>query len=257
MGSMPRSLLLALALVLAVPACTDGPGAEDRPSASLMPTATAPPDTPSPELTSSPSPEPSPRPIPPVWAAPIDEDFLPEDLPDEALVPPGARLAERIELVGAGEVPDQVAVAYSLGDDPFAAEHGLAIWQRFAEPPAWSVVYAFVDPSEEGVLGIRLQSGDLTGDGHAEVLVFEDRGGTGACGTWTIVSGGASDTARIFRRKTCDAELKISDGGLALREAVFVPEDPHCCPSAFRTSRLEWDGERFAVVSTEETPTVP
>ncbi|HET7236771.1 MAG TPA: hypothetical protein VFK59_10115 [Actinomycetota bacterium] len=251
---MRRFLCLLVGVLLALPACTGSGDADDGPSPSVVPTATTPPDTPSPEPTSSPTPEPSPRPIPPAWARPIEEDLDPEALADDALIPPGATLTGRVELPAAGSTPDQVAVAYALGEDPFAAEHGVAVWERFADLPAWSVVYAFVDPPEEGVLGIRLEAGDLTGDGHADVLTLEDRGGSGACGTWTVVSGTAEDTARIFRRQTCDAEIVIDDGGLRLREAVFEPDDPHCCPSAFRTSRLEWDGERFVVVSSDETP---
>jgi hypothetical protein len=250
-----RLVPLALASVLVLAAC-DG-GAFDGPTSS--PTG-PPPGSPTasptgPTGSRSPTASPIPRPIPPAWAAPIEEDLAPAELPDEALVPPGATLTARAELPAAGDAPDQVAVAYVLGDDPFAAEHGVAVWQRFPEPPAWSVVYAFVDPPEEGVLGIRLRSGDLTGDGHAEVLTFEDRGGSGGCGTWTVVSGGAADTVRIFKRDTCDAEYRIAGATLVLREAIYEPDDPHCCPSAFRTATLEWNGERFVVTDevVEET----
>jgi hypothetical protein len=164
-------------------------------------------------------------------------------------------LTGRIELPAAGTVPDQVAVAYVVGEDPFAAEHGVAVWQRFPDEPAWSVVYAFADPPEEGVLGIRLNSGDLTGDGHDELLVLEERGGTGACGTWTVVSGTGADTSSIFTRETCDTEIAIVDGALVVREAVYEPDDPHCCPSAFRTVTLRWNGERFARTGVEVEPT--
>lgn len=220
------------------------------PTASATPSATA--TTGPTGETGEPSASPSavPRPIPPAWAAPIAEDLEPGALPDDALVPAGATLTDRIELPFGGGVPDQVAVAYALGEDPFAAEHGFAVWQRFPQPPAWSVVFAFVDAPEEGVLGISLEGGDLTGDGHDEVLVFESTGGTGACGRWTVVSGTAEESARIFRRRTCDAELAIRDGSLDLREAVYGPDDPHCCPSAFHTVTLEWNGERF--VETDE-----
>jgi hypothetical protein len=250
----PMRRLLLVLLVLSLPACDGGtraPPPTPTPTGSPSSIPTGPTGSPSPSA----SPSASPRPIPPAWASPIEEDLAAADLPNEALVPPGATLGERVELPAAGSVPDQVAVTYTIGDDPFAAEHGFAVWQRFPEAPAWSVAYAFVDAPKEGVLGIRLESGDLTGDGHADVLTFEDRGGSGACGTWTVVSGGTDDTSRIFHKQTCDAEIVIANGGLELREAVFEPDDPHCCPSAFRTSRQEWNGDRFVVVSSEETPT--
>lgn len=249
-----RRLALLTLLLVAAGACdgdggpepTDAPSPTEPTPASPVPTSVPPP---------SPSPNPSPRPIPPAWAAPIEEDLAPQDLPGDSLVPAGAELTARVEVPAAGALPDQVAVAYAVGDDPFAREHGFAIWQRFPDPPAWSVVFAFVDPPDAEVLGIRLRSGDLTGDGHDDVLVFEETGGTGACGTWTVVAASADGVRRLFRRKTCDAEFLIRGEALELREAVFEPGDAHCCPSAFRYATFEWDGSRFIETSSRLEPT--
>jgi len=250
-----RRLALLVLLVVTGVACEG----EERvaPTGAPSPTASPsplPPPTPSP---SSPTPSESPRPIPPAWALPIEEDLLPGELPGAALVPPGAELTARVELPAGGGLPDQVAVAYGIGEDPFARQHGFAVWERFAEPPAWSVVYAFVDAPRRGVLGIRLQAGDLTGDGHDDVLVFEETGGSGACGTWRVVAATEEGTTLLFKRKTCDAELLIRDGALELREAIYEPEDPHCCPSAFRYATLEWDGARFVETASRLEPTTP
>lgn len=238
--------LAAAALAIGVAACNGRDVVV--PTSSLSPTPTRTTATPSP-TTSPPSepppPSPSPRPIPPAWAAPIEEDLAPEELDDAALVPPGAQLLDRITLEAAGDVPDQVAVTYVIGEDPFAAEHGVAVWQRFDEPPAWSVVLAFVDPPARGVLGIRMQAGDLTGDGHDEVLTFEETGGSGACGRWRVLAATGVNTEQVFARQTCDTEILLVGGALEVREAVYEPDDPHCCPSAFRTTTLEWDGEAF------------
>ena len=157
-----RRLTVAFILAAALAACDEGgtttPTAPPSPSATTGPSETA---TPEPTLTTSPEPSPSPRPIPPAWAAPIDEDLAPEALPDDALVPPDAQLTDRLTLPAASGILDGVAVSYVVGADPFAAEHGFALWQRFDEAPAWSVVFAFVDPPREGILGIRLEAGDL------------------------------------------------------------------------------------------------
>lgn len=242
-----RRLALLLLLVATGTACDGG----DRVAPTGAPSATAspsplPPPTPSP---SPPAPSESPRPIPPAWALPIEEDLEPDALPGAVLVPPDAELTARVALPAGGGLPDQVAVAYAIGEDPFAREHGFAVWQRFPDPPAWSVVHAFVEGPRRGVLGIRLQTGDLTGDGHDDVLVFAETGGTGACGTWRVVAASPEGTDTAFRRKTCDADLVIRDGALELREAVYQADDPHCCPSAFRYATLEWDGERFVETS--------
>jgi hypothetical protein len=247
MMAVVRRLTVVLVLAAALAACDEGgtvpaPTTRPSPNATTGPSQTA---IPEPTPTTIPEPSPSPRPIPPAWAAPIDEDLDPDALPDEALVPTDARLTDRLTLPAASGVPDGVAVAYVLGEDPFAAEHGFALWQRFDVAPAWSVVIAFVDPPREEILGIRLEAGDLTGDGHPDVMSFEDRGGTGACGTWRVISPATGAADEIFRRTTCDIQIRIAGDVLEVREAVYEPGDPHCCPSAFRLSTLRWNGTRF------------
>lgn len=251
-----RRLPVVLVLTAALAACDEG-GSAPTPTTRPSPSATAGPSetaTPEPTLTTSPEPSPSARPIPPAWAAPIDDDLDPEALPDEALVPPDAQVTDRLTLPVASGIPDGVAVAYVLGADPFAAEHGFALWQRFEEAPAWSVVLAIVDPPRKGILGIRLEAGDLTGDGHPEVLTFEDRGGTGACGTWRVIAPAAGSADEVFRRTTCDTQIRIVGDVLEVREAVYEAGDPHCCPSAFRLSTLRWNGMRFRETASRIEP---
>jgi hypothetical protein len=242
---MRRLLCLAIGLALAAPACTGDGGANGSPSPSVATTSSTPSDTPSPDPTSIPRP----RPIPPAWAEPIEQDLDPSDIRDERLLPPGATLTDRVVLAEGGDLPEQVVVAYVVGSDPFAAEHGVSVWERFPDPPAWSVVLAYVDEPAAEVLGIRLQTGDLTGDLHDDVLAFEDMGGTGGCGRWRVLAASATGTDVAFDEQTCDTQVSIVGGALEVREAIFEPEDPHCCPSSFRTSTLEWDGERFVETS--------
>jgi hypothetical protein len=251
-----RRLPLVLVFAAALAACDeDGPATTPTPRPSPSVTS-GPSESEAPEPTVSPSSEPSPtpRPIPPAWAVPIDDDVDPEALEDEALIPPDAQLTDRLTLPAASGIPDGVAVAYVLGADPFSAEHGFALWQRFDEAPAWSVVLAFVDPPRTGILSIRLEAGDLTADGHPEILAFEDRGGTGACGTWRVIAPAPGAAAEVFRRTTCDTQIRISGDVLEVREAIFEPGDPHCCPSSFRLSTLRWNGLRFREITSEIEP---
>jgi hypothetical protein len=183
---------------------------------------------------------------------PIDDERPAGDLEDAELVPPDAELVDRVTLPQAGGVPDQVAVTYRTGNDPFAAEHGFAVWQRFDEAPFWSVVHAFVDSPDQGVLGIALQVGDVTGDGHDDVLAFEQTGGTGACGRWRVIAWNHGETDRLFQRRTCDTDIRVLGGRLEVREAVYAVDDPHCCPSTYRFTTLRWDGARFAKAEVRE-----
>ena len=248
-------LLLAVSALLA--ACGGGgeslgPTGETAPSAPSSPTPSATPSpVPSPE---PPSPSPEVRPIPPVWAMPIEHDRAADDLEDSELVPPDAELVGRVTLPEAGDLPDQVAVTYRIGNDPFTAEHGFAVWQRFEDAPFWSVVHAFVDAPQAGVLGIELQVGDVTGDGHDDVLTFEQTGGTGACGRWRVVAATQNGTDRLFQRRTCDTDIRLIEGRLEVREAVYAADDPHCCPSSYRFTTLQWDGARFATTEVREEP---
>jgi len=153
----------------------------------------------------------------------------------------------------AAGVLDQIVVTWSSGTDPFRQEHGLAVWQRFPDRPSWSVVHAFLDDVGRGVFGIRVQIGDLSGDGHEDVLSFEDRGGSGGCGVWRLAASGAVGVTELYRRHTCDTDMAVRDGALVVTESVYEPGDAHCCPSATRTTTLRWDGAAWQIVARELT----
>src|SRR3989304_6220137 len=204
---MRRLLCLAIVLALAATACTGGEVANGSPSPSVVPSPPTPSDAPSPYPTSPPA-------------------LRPPDITDERLVPPGATLTDRVVLAEGGGLAEQVVVAYVLGSDPFAAEHGLAVWERFPDRPAWSVVLAYLDQPADEVLGIRLQTGDLNGDLHDDVLAFEDMGGTGACGRWRVLAASAAGTEVVFEEQTCDTQISIAGGARAVPGAGFAPAGP-------------------------------
>jgi hypothetical protein len=144
-----------------------------------------------------------------------------------------------------------MALVWRRGEDPFASQQGFVLWQRATPGSAWHALYAFTDGPARGVLGIDVDAADLTADGVPDVLTFEQAGGTGACGTWRVIAPGSEAADEVFRRETCDTEVAIAGDGLEIREAIFGPDDPHCCPSAVRVSRLEWDGRTFVRTRSE------
>jgi hypothetical protein len=168
------------------------------------------------------------------------------------LLPPGASYASRFAL---RDPIEQIVLTWVDGS-PLRRRNGLIVWQRF-EDENWHAVYAFTDPPRKGVFGIRLDSGELTGDAIADVLSFEDVGGSGACGTYRVIASTAADASEIFRRDTCDTQIAIAARDLRIREAVFHAGDPHCCPSAFRESTLRWSGTSWDEVSSEVVPNDP
>jgi len=217
--------------------------------------------TPSPTPTTA-SPTPSPTPT-------VDPDVrLPEGMPaivddpnDLALIasgdlgpltPRGASAENRSTI---DDPFEQIVLTWSDGNPPDRPS-GLIVWQRSGEGP-WRAVYAFTDPARRGVFGIRVDTGDLTGDAIPDILSFEDVGGSGACGTYRVIATSAGDATEIFRREACDTQIAISSGDLRIREAIFRANDPHCCPSAFRGSVLRWNGTSWEEISSEVTRNDP
>lgn len=177
-----------------------------------------------------------------------------------SLVPAGASIASQVGptlvLGSQPEANDQIAFTW-FDQDPPEGTTGLIVWQRFEDPPAWRAVFAFTDPPRKGVFGIRLDPGDVTGDRIPDLLTFEDVGGSGACGTYRVIATSVGDASEIFRREACDTQIAISSGDLRIREAVFRPNDPHCCPSAFREAVLHWNGASWDEIASEVVPTDP
>jgi hypothetical protein len=252
----------ALALgALAFVACDGGGGAvspSGSPSVTPEVTTSTPPPTgsASPTPTGSPSASLTPE---PVLQLPPDAPTsfggtLSADGPFDPLVPPGAEILDAWFREPSGELLATAGVVWGRGADPFARELGVVLWERLPDPSGWRATYAFTDGPARGVLGISVDVADVTSDGIDDALTFESTGGSGACGRWRVLAprSGGADVA--LRRSTCDAQISIVGGDLELREAVFEPDDAHCCPSAFRTTTLEWDGSAFVATDVREEP---
>lgn len=167
------------------------------------------------------------------------------------LLPPNAAVLQARTTEGAVA---QIALAWYRGEDPFARQSGLVLWQRFPDAPPWRAVLAFTNRPRAGVLGIALEQEDLTGDGIPDLLVREDTGGTGACARWRVIVPTEGAAHEAWRHEACDTTVHVADGTLAVREAVFAPDDPHCCPSRFRLRTLTWDGETFVQTRARTVP---
>jgi hypothetical protein len=249
-----RWLAGALLLTAIAGACTGNTVEVSSPvptAPSPTPTVSA---TPAPTGTTSPSPSPTPLRLPADAPATFAESWTPAQFAAEEyadLAPPDATVTSTAVLTTPDDPFDQIGLIWRRGEDPFASEHGLVVWRRYEGAPAWRAIHAFTDRPTKGVLGITLDPGDVTGDRIDDLLTFELQGGSGACGVWRVTGSLPDAAPEIFRWKGCDAELTIVDGGLHLREAVYEPDDAHCCPSSFRITRFEWDGEAFAETSRE------
>ncbi len=85
------------------------------------------------------------------------------------------------------------------------------VWRRTGSDPPWVATYAFRDPPKAGVLGIQVDTGDVTGDGEADALVFENTGGSGACGTWSVIALSPQGDGPTYTKDLCDASVADVD----------------------------------------------
>jgi len=256
MPRVRRLLPLVAILAIAGAVCSGSDEPPRTPSGTIAPTTTQ--TTPSPTPSAEPSiPDPGPAEDPDV-RLPEGMPAIVDDAEDLALIasgdftpllPPGASHGSRVAL---RDPIEQIVLTWSDGG-PLRRRNGLIVWQR-PENAGWHAVYAFTDPARFGVFGIRVDAGELTDDAIADVLSFEDVGGSGACGTYRVIASTLGDASEIFRRDVCDTQIAISGGDLRIREAVFHADDPHCCPSAFRESTLRWNGTSWDEVWSEVVP---
>jgi hypothetical protein len=219
----------------------------------------APPAPPSPSPVASVSPPPSPvaSPPPPTSGLPAGlpdafaEALDPADLPPEALVPDGADVTG-LWLARTSE-GDAVVVAWAdPKGDPFQRKGGVAVWRRFTQDPPWRAVFGRAAPAEQGVLGVRATTADVTGDASEDALIVQDTGGTGSCGHYLVVDLLAG--VPLWERDLCDGQVDASTSpvGLVVSQAVFKEGDAHCCPSGFRRTVITYDDGVWTKFSEEE-----
>lgn len=238
-----RRLPAVFALALLVASC--GGSESVTPSASP---AAAPGTPPSPTAAPSTS-------LPAGVPGSFDQDLPAGDVPLRALIPSSTRVTDSwLASTAAG---DSVTVAYiESGGDPFVSEQGFVVWRREeGSTPPWRPVFGIVHPEGAGILAIQGITGDVTGDGSDDVLLFEATGGVGNCGTWRVIDPGAG--VQRWHRSLCDARVDIGaePPGLVLTATVYEPGDPHCCPSAIKVSVLAYqEPNRFVTISEKVTP---
>jgi hypothetical protein len=229
--------MLVCAVVAA--ACGDGSDATTSPTATT-PSAPSVSTSATMSPTSSPDPTPSGSPIP-EGAVLVEPDTDPDDLDVDVLAP--GTMDVTGTWFGSAAGTDVAVVAAAGAGDAFSRRRALWVWTRRADLGGWLGVEAAAYPAARGVLGLDAVVADVTGDGDDDALVFALTGGSGACGTWTVLDLAVVDG--IFAREVCDASVDPSHDpvGLLVTESVYRAGDPHCCPSARRETVLTYAGD--------------
>ena len=239
---MPRlsSIVPVVVFLVVAVACTSDDPPEARPSIAR---SSAPNVTPS----NSPSPTPSPSPS---GASPTPDGAVLVEIPPEApaddvdvdaLAPDESDVTGR--WIGRFGAVEQLIVAVAGEGDAFARDRALWRWTAAPSLGGWLGVPLLEYPARRGVLSLDVVAADVTGDSNDDVLVFALTGGSGACGTWSVVD--LASTRSLFTRQLCDGSVDPSTQpvGLLVTESLFRHGDPHCCPSARRETVLTYDGD--------------
>lgn len=159
---------------------------------------------------------------------------------DRRLVPDGSRLVEQWTVSAGGGVREQLVVHWSRS----RLYHGVWIWER--RPSGWVRIGAL--PVVRYTEAILFALGDLTGDGHPEVVLQEGQG-SGFCGSKLVVM--TRPVRTLFRRGGCDFSLRIAGGALFLSAGRYTLHDAHCCPTFTRRTRFVWTGRRMKPVGSD------
>ena len=105
----------------------------------------------------------------------------------QMLAPHGARIVSRRTLPATATTPSQTVVVWArpLADDPTVKRFGVRIWQ------GKTIVYEHRSPVNTE--SASFEAGDFTGDGHDDLLVFDNTDGSGGCGVYrALANTGAS-----------------------------------------------------------------
>lgn len=270
MWARVSSKLLVGAMLLT--SCTQGspdvPGAAGTP---VSPAPTVTPDQPNREKTEA-TPAPKPSPIP-LKTADVPD---PHNVSLYRFAPADARIVHVRPIAESGGAPAQLVLTWARGgDESVPDEIGLLLWQYTGGlQVSWKVVYLVHDRPLAGVMragppgGLRraradigvvsriaVAVGDLTGDGHSDVLAVEQGSGTAGCSLFRALANEGKRVRQIRFEEACETSMSITkEGLLEIEEATYGKgcQNIHGCGRRIRL--LRWNGAEWEQISSREAP---
>jgi hypothetical protein len=165
--------------------------------------------------------------------------------PKPSLAPPGARV------IGVRPLSDdQRVLVWRIGghpEDPASALYGVTVVEGRTR------LYSHRAP--RGALRTSVETGDLSGDGRQDVLVFDDTDGSGACGDYRAIVTASGTAQTAFTQSLCEDQGSIhaARGGLLFslgeRKDPTTRDQIHCCYLFVHRTLKRWSGRRWLVVS--------
>lgn len=206
-------------------------------------------------------------------AVPIEAEgsLGPHDGSLRAFAPADSEIIDVRAIASSGSVPAQMVLTWARGRDDYS-EFGLLLWQHTGSgEDTWGVAYRLQDRKFTGVRragppgylrrsrnglgisGIDVDVGDLTADGHADLLTVERGSGSGYCSIFRVLATGRGKVRPIYFERTCDTSMRITEDGLLLIDEATRGkncENIHGCGRRIRL--LRWTGTGWEQVSSRE-----
>jgi hypothetical protein len=157
--------------------------------------------------------------------------------PGPQLTPRGARVLEERSF-GASKV-----VTWQIGghaEEPSTGLYGVTIVEGKRR--------LYSHRARQGAERVSVETGDFSGDGRPDVLVFDDLDGSGACGVYRALVVGSGSVRPVQTRLLCEdrGSIHVRRGGLLV--SLGVKKDPktrdqiHCCYLFVRKTLVRWNG---------------
>ncbi|MDX6511983.1 MAG: hypothetical protein QOE36_1487 [Gaiellaceae bacterium] len=167
-----------------------------------------------------------------------------------ALAPPGAHATLTRIRAGGGE-PGQAVVTWSRDVRTTAGatagqlreERGVLLWQDAGR--RWNLVldHRFVVGEDQYEFAVA-HTADATGDGHADVLLVDETGGSGGCARYTLVATVSRRLHVLLRKFVCDGSVAFTRHGVESVEGVGpcpIDQGAHCYGGTRRIFQ-RWSG---------------
>ncbi len=153
------------------------------------------------------------------------------------LAPPGARVLEERPL-GTSKI-----VTWRIGghaEEPSTGLYGVTIVEGKRR--------LYSHRARQGAERVSVETGDFSGDGRPDVLVFDDLDGSGACGVYRALVMASGSVRPVQTRPLCEDQGSIHVRGGGLQVSLGVKKDPktrdqiHCCYLFVRKTLVRWNG---------------
>ncbi|HEX5982896.1 MAG TPA: hypothetical protein VFY69_01695 [Solirubrobacterales bacterium] len=113
----------------------------------------------------------------------------------------------------------------------------------------------FSDNSIDFQVGV-LECADLSGDGVAEMVVGLSAGASARIAQWAIFTPDSEGrwTLAFAQEMALTSSIEIEGDSVVVRNPAYGLEDPLCCPSGSKTTRVAFRDGGFRIVSATASP---